>query len=110
MLTATLAVALFSPGRSPGPNAGGGSQSDLAQYVDPLIGSDAHGHVFVGASVPFGAVQVGPNNVFQGWDWTSGYHYSDKRRRRLLASAPERHGRRRPGRRRADAPLRASSP
>jgi len=46
-------------------------------YVDPLIGSGAHGHVFVGASVPFGAVQVGPNNIYKGWDWCSGYHYSD---------------------------------
>lgn len=47
------------------------------QYVNPLIGSDAHGHVFVGASVPFGAVQLGPVNIFKGWDWCSGYHYSD---------------------------------
>ncbi|MGQ8334968.1 GH92 family glycosyl hydrolase [Sunxiuqinia sp. A32] len=46
-------------------------------YVDPLIGSGGHGHVFVGANVPFGAVQVGPNNIYKGWDWCSGYHYSD---------------------------------
>ena len=46
-------------------------------FVDPLIGSGGHGHVFVGASVPFGAVQVGPNNIYKGWDWCSGYHYSD---------------------------------
>jgi predicted alpha-1,2-mannosidase len=46
-------------------------------YVDPLIGSGGHGHVFVGANVPFGAVQVGPNNINKGWDWCSGYHYSD---------------------------------
>ena len=49
----------------------------LLSYVDPYIGSAAHGHVFVGASVPFGAVQVGPNNINKGWDWCSGYHYSD---------------------------------
>ncbi len=49
----------------------------LTQFVDPLIGSGGHGHVFVGASVPFGAVQVGPNNIYKGWDWCSGYHYSD---------------------------------
>ena len=36
-------------------------------YVDPLIGSGGHGHVFVGANVPFGAVQVGPNNIYKGW-------------------------------------------
>lgn len=46
-------------------------------YVDPYIGSGGHGHVFVGANVPFGAVQVGPNNIVKGWDWCSGYHYSD---------------------------------
>ncbi len=46
-------------------------------YVDPLIGAGGHGHVFVGASVPFGAVQIGPNNIYKGWDWCSGYHYSD---------------------------------
>lgn len=49
----------------------------LTQFVDPLIGSGGHGHVFVGASVPFGAVQIGPNNIYKGWDWCSGYHYSD---------------------------------
>ncbi|MDB5121803.1 MAG: sugar hydrolase [Sphingobacteriales bacterium] len=46
-------------------------------YVDPLIGSGGHGHVFVGANVPFGAVQVGPMNIFKGWDWCSGYNYGD---------------------------------
>ena len=50
---------------------------DLTTYVDPLIGSDGHGHVFVGANVPFGAVQLGPSNKYQGWDWCSAYHYSD---------------------------------
>ncbi|QKG56554.1 glycoside hydrolase family 92 protein [Hymenobacter sp. BRD128] len=49
----------------------------LTSYVDPLIGSGGHGHVFVGANVPFGAVQLGPQNIFKGWDWCSGYHYSD---------------------------------
>lgn len=55
------------------------SESSLqpVDYVDPVIGSGGHGHVFVGANVPFGAVQVGPNNIYKGWDWCSGYHYSD---------------------------------
>ncbi|MHC1705715.1 MAG: GH92 family glycosyl hydrolase [Tenuifilaceae bacterium] len=53
------------------------SAQQLTQFVDPLIGSGGHGHVFVGASVPFGAVQIGPNNIYKGWDWCSGYHYSD---------------------------------
>lgn len=45
--------------------------------MDPYIGSGGHGHVFVGASVPFGAVQLGPQNIFSGWDWCSGYNYTD---------------------------------
>lgn len=49
----------------------------LLQHVDPYIGSGFHGHVFVGTSVPYGMVQVGPNNIHKGWDWCSGYHYSD---------------------------------
>ena len=52
-------------------------ETDFIQFVDPYIGSDYHGHVFVGANVPFGAIQLGPNNPTQGWDWCSGYHYSD---------------------------------
>ena len=47
------------------------------QYVDPRIGSGGHGHVFVGANVPFGFVQLGPTEPVRGWDWCSGYHYSD---------------------------------
>jgi predicted alpha-1,2-mannosidase len=49
----------------------------LTDYVDPYIGSGGHGHVFVGANVPFGAVQAGPSNFYKGWDWCSGYHYQD---------------------------------
>lgn len=53
------------------------AQSGNSRYVDPLIGSGGHGHVFVGANMPFGAVQLGPMNVYQGWDWCSGYNYND---------------------------------
>ncbi|MDH6304926.1 putative alpha-1,2-mannosidase [Parabacteroides sp. PF5-5] len=50
---------------------------NLTQYVDPYIGTGDHGHVFMGANVPFGLVQVGPSNIPQTWDWCSGYHISD---------------------------------
>ena len=56
---------------------GNAQTRDVARYVDPYIGTGDHGHVFLGAHVPFGAVQVGPNNYVKGWDWCSGYHYSD---------------------------------
>ncbi len=50
---------------------------DFTQYVDPYIGTGDHGHVFLGANVPRGFVQLGPTQPTQGWDWCSGYHYSD---------------------------------
>ena len=52
-------------------------QKDFTQFVDPLIGSGGHGHVFVGANVPYGMVQVGPQQIRDSWDWCSGYQYSD---------------------------------
>lgn len=53
-------------------------KESLTRYVDPLIGSGGHGHVFVGASTPFGMVQAGPTSVSQQWDWCSGYHRSEE--------------------------------
>ncbi|MBR5660410.1 MAG: GH92 family glycosyl hydrolase [Bacteroidales bacterium] len=53
------------------------SNEDFTEYVNVKIGSGGHGHVFVGASVPFGAVQLGPTSIPQSWDWCSGYHDSD---------------------------------
>lgn len=53
------------------------NKSDLTNYVDPYIGTGGHGHVFMGANVPFGLVQLGPTSIPQEWDWTSGYHISD---------------------------------
>lgn len=50
---------------------------NLTQYVKPAIGTGAHGHVFMGANVPFGAVQLGPTQMSEGWDWSSGYNDSD---------------------------------
>lgn len=50
---------------------------NLTQYVDPYIGTGDHGHVFMGANVPYGLVQLGPTQYSQGWDWCSGYHISD---------------------------------
>lgn len=42
-----------------------------------MIGTDAHGHTFPGATTPFGMVQLSPDTRLDGWDGCSGYHYSD---------------------------------
>ena len=48
------------------------------KWVDPFLGTGGHGHVYPGATVPFGMVQLSPDNGVEGWDWCSGYHYSSK--------------------------------
>lgn len=50
---------------------------NLTKYVNPTIGTSGHGHVFLGANVPFGYIQLGPTENTRGWDWCSGYHDSD---------------------------------
>jgi predicted alpha-1,2-mannosidase len=52
-------------------------EGKLTDYVNPFIGTDAHGHTYPGASLPFGMVQLSPDTDTKGWDWCSGYHYSD---------------------------------
>jgi predicted alpha-1,2-mannosidase len=53
------------------------SQNKPVDYVDPIIGTGGHGHTFPGATLPFGMVQLSPDTDIEGWDWCSGYHYSD---------------------------------
>lgn len=48
----------------------------LTSFVDPFLGTGGHGHVYPGATIPFGMVQLSPDNGEEGWDWCSGYHYS----------------------------------
>lgn len=52
-------------------------KESYTDFVDMSIGTGGHGHVFVGANVPFGLVQLGPTSIPQEWDWCSGYHVSD---------------------------------
>lgn len=53
------------------------AQASASSYVDPFIGTGGHGHTYPGATVPFGMLQVSPVNGISGWDWVSGYHYTD---------------------------------
>lgn len=50
---------------------------DLLQYVDPFIGTGAHGHTFPGATRPNAMVQFSPDTHLLGWDASSGYHAED---------------------------------
>jgi predicted alpha-1,2-mannosidase len=49
--------------------------TDLTEYVDLMIGTDATGNMFPGPSVPFGGVQLSPDTYNDGC--CAGYHYTD---------------------------------
>jgi predicted alpha-1,2-mannosidase len=51
------------------------ASADLARHVNRFIGTDGTGHVFPGATRPFGMVAPSPDNARGGWDYTSGYQY-----------------------------------
>ena len=72
ILTLILASAIFSGCQKNQP-----ASESLTSYVKPIIGTSGHGHTFPGATVPFGMVQLSPDTHNEGWDWCSGYHYSD---------------------------------
>ena len=52
-------------------------ENSLTSYVNPMVGTDGHGHTFPGAIVPFGMIQPSPDTRLDGWDGCSGYHYAD---------------------------------
>ncbi len=54
-----------------------GTSNRYVDFVNPMIGTDFHGHTFPGAALPGGMVQLSPDTGVEGWDWCSGYHYSD---------------------------------
>jgi predicted alpha-1,2-mannosidase len=58
-------------------NTSSSYSTDFTKFVDPFIGTGAHGHTFPGACLPFGMVQLSPDNAKTGWDWCSGYNSSD---------------------------------
>lgn len=68
-----IAVCVAAPFR----DAAGQDGHTAVSYVNPMIGTGGHGHTSPGASIPFGMIQPGPDAGKSGWDWCSGYHYSD---------------------------------
>lgn len=50
------------------------NQKEALEWVNPFIGTGGHGHTYPGASMPFGLVQLSPDNGKGGWDWCSGYN------------------------------------
>lgn len=65
----SLALSACSPGKQ--------EPTDYTQYVNPFIGTDFTGNTYPGAQVPFGMVQLSPDNGLPGWDRIAGYFYPD---------------------------------
>jgi predicted alpha-1,2-mannosidase len=55
------------------------TEEKLITFINPFIGTDEDGHTFPGAVVPFGMVQLSPDNGDHGYNWCSGYHYSSNK-------------------------------
>ncbi len=65
------------------------SPADFCQYVNPFIGTSKMGHVFPGATAPFGMVQLSPQTNFEvlynedgtyntkAYEYCAGYQYRD---------------------------------
>ena len=72
-----LAVTACEPLDAPRRRGGTRDLEQLTRYVDPFIGTGGHGHVYPGATVPFGMVQLSPDQGKGGWDWIAGYNWED---------------------------------
>lgn len=63
-------------------------EKELSEHVNPMIGTSKMGHVFPGATVPFGMVQLSPQTNFEvmfkegkyntkTYEYCAGYQYKD---------------------------------
>jgi predicted alpha-1,2-mannosidase len=48
------------------------------RHVDPFIGTGFVSHLYPGAALPFGMVQLSPDTYNEGWDYCAGYRYADR--------------------------------
>jgi len=58
-----------------------GSAEPHASEVDPRIGTGGDGHLFPGATLPFGMIQLSPDTAMpdfkHAYKWAAGYQYGD---------------------------------
>lgn len=56
---------------------GADARTRRALQVNPFVGTDYTGNTYPGAQMPFGMVQLSPDNGLPGWDRIAGYFYPD---------------------------------
>ncbi len=54
-----------------------GTSESRSRYVNTFTGTDGPGNTYPGAVVPFGMVQLSPDNGLPGWDRIAGYYWPD---------------------------------
>ena len=77
LLKSTCFLIVFLSFWACSPSAREAENECYADYVNPFIGTDFTGNTYPGAQVPFGMVQLSPDNGLPGWDRISGYFYPD---------------------------------
>ena len=50
--------------------------AQLAQYVNPFVGTAGFGNVYPGAQIPFGGIQISPDTDDYDYDVAAGYKYT----------------------------------
>ena len=55
----------------------GNGEKKFTSYVNTFDGTDGPGNTYPGAVVPFGMVQLSPDNGLPGWDRIAGYFWQD---------------------------------
>ena len=67
LLIACITGMVFSSCKKMNPKKNGLPEktANLSQYVNPFIGTSKMGHVYPGATVPFGMVQLSPQTNFE---------------------------------------------
>ncbi|RUT73620.1 GH92 family glycosyl hydrolase [Ancylomarina longa] len=55
----------------------GNGEKKFTAYVNTFVGTDGSGNTYPGAVVPFGMVQLSPDNGLPGWDRIAGYFWQD---------------------------------
>ncbi|HTV86086.1 MAG TPA: GH92 family glycosyl hydrolase [Dyella sp.] len=72
LMMASLGIALATPSLA---------AEQHAAEVDPRIGTGGDGHLFPGATVPFGMIQLSPDTAMpdfkHAYKWAAGYQYGD---------------------------------
>ena len=52
-------------------------ETSRSRYVNTFTGTDGPGNTYPGAVLPFGMVQLSPDNGLPGWDRIAGYYWQD---------------------------------